>query len=767
MENPYKVHVFCPDCAKGYWVGAPQDRNGFFHCRCCGARIRVQAQKESAGTGVFQSGTDADKKSTGPNKDNKLPGPDTIDNFTVVIPDGTEIPRTAEISEPKSIVLNKTRVSAAAVFILSVIAVFLVFGPFRDRYPFAGRFDASLTPDLPCVCSKKAEDTEIDLVAASQKANEINVKTQKDDTHQAKSDRDHPHTSSPPVRQIGLVNISAGGDVRVTTQDGHGAAPEREEGKSVPDITQKKQEAHTPGLIESELSVPEPEADDAYRPGARDKEKKIPDKTCSRKDIYGGETKQQRRRGSRKSYDVVLKEAEIHKKDPNGSVSGIAENVERDSTEDFSGYAETEDIFALDQAKRRIDLESTITVSDFAYANRHPNSDTDNLKEVRGLFELSIPVKGQLILVGIEGSIRHWASEVREELVLREGYFEYRPKNCGFFLTDMVLRAGMQNFSWGSGVMYNPTDNLSPWNVVDPFDAQRRGIPSVKLSLSSGLHMLDLVYIATFMPTRLPDIGERFFIYNPKSIPNPAFPAAGPPTLDLHYGKINKSFKPPLDLDSYQIGARYSASIRGWDFALSYFRGYEHTPVFEGVPVNMDVYNGRSDIIVNYIYPEEQVLGVDVSGYAGMLGLHFESAFFDMKDTGHDVGIGDKDYISMIGGMEYSFNDLIGTHDFRVSMEYAREIIKDEDYRIYINRIYRNSLLFRLKHDVNYKLSGELCFVYNFNTEGNYISLGYDYQYSDHVKFSAGIDLFGGPENTFFGAYDDNDRLVLSMKLLY
>ena len=72
---------------------------------------------------------------------------------------------------------------------------------------------------------------------------------------------------------------------------------------------------------------------------------------------------------------------------------------------------------------------------------------------------------------------------------VRELYFEWNGELVypGLSLVgDLTVRAGQQIFSWGSGVLYNPTDNLSPWNAVDPFDAHRLGMPGAHNDIAAG-----------------------------------------------------------------------------------------------------------------------------------------------------------------------------------------------------------------------------------------------------------------------------------------
>jgi hypothetical protein len=208
-------------------------------------------------------------------------------------------------------------------------------------------------------------------------------------------------------------------------------------------------------------------------------------------------------------------------------------------------------------------------------------------------------------------------------------------------------------------------------------------------------------------------------------------------------------------------------SLGGWDIVASYFKGYEHTAVFEGVVGRVDLEAGTADIIVNYIYPEQEVLGLDVAGYFGRLGVHAEGAHFAVEETGHDVGVGDQDYTSVIGGIDYPFYDVIGLQDMTVYIEYAREMKEDEDDRIYVNRIYKDSILCRLQHDVDFRSSGEIRYIYNFDTDGHYAAISYSYQYSDYAEFKIGVDLLGGPAGCFFGEYDENDRVFATFEVAF
>ncbi|MFC1672343.1 hypothetical protein ACFL01_04340 [Planctomycetota bacterium] len=432
-----------------------------------------------------------------------------------------------------------------------------------------------------------------------------------------------------------------------------------------------------------------------------------------------------------------------------------------------SVYAGDYDPFALDDPDARpgMRLECVLRLADFGYIEENAHSEVDDLKDARITMDMTVPWREHMLFLSGEANVRHAVSDTENEIVLKEAYFEWRSEIVvpPFFVSDTVVRFGQQIFSWGSGVMYNPTDNLSPVNAIDPFDAHSRGIPAVKLSFMSNVKIFDMIYIPGFVPSEISDIGHRFFIHSPGVVPNPNYPASGPPLLTMNYTDVLDDFVPEGDVTGDQYAVRYSTSFGNWDLGLSYFQGYENIALFEPSVTGVDA-TGVADTVVYHIHPKERVWGLDLSGFVGKLGVHVEGAYFDMRDTRHSVGIGDKDYYSVIGGFEYPINDIIGTQDLNISLEYAAEIKDEEDELIYINRIYPESVLVRFAHTMDYKLAFELRHVQNLDTESSYTRFQTDYRLSDYTKITFGFDVFEGPDNCFFGAYDDNDRVFIMME---
>ena len=102
--------------------------------------------------------------------------------------------------------------------------------------------------------------------------------------------------------------------------------------------------------------------------------------------------------------------------------------------------------------------------------------------------------------------------------------------------------------------------------------------------------------------------------------------------------------------------------------------------------------------------------------------------------------------------------------DVRYALEYAGEIKEDRDRRIYINRIYQNAIIFRMTYTMNHKMAFELRHFHAIQNRGTRTRAEVEYKWSDHLSTKGGLEMFTGPDDTFFGAYKDNDRFFIKVK---
>jgi hypothetical protein len=56
-------------------------------------------------------------------------------------------------------------------------------------------------------------------------------------------------------------------------------------------------------------------------------------------------------------------------------------------------------------------------------------------------------------------------------LDVKEAVLTFRPQ-------AVEISLGKQIFAWGTADAFNPTDNLNPWDAMDPIDNEKMGVYS-------------------------------------------------------------------------------------------------------------------------------------------------------------------------------------------------------------------------------------------------------------------------------------------------
>jgi len=176
---------------------------------------------------------------------------------------------------------------------------------------------------------------------------------------------------------------------------------------------------------------------------------------------------------------------------------------------------------------------------------------------------------------------------------ISEAYVDY---SSGSF----DLRAGQQIFSWGTAYLINPTNNLNPYDLNEQaifIPEERLGVMALRLKYYPAANLiLTGVYIPYFVP---------------------ALEMAGLPVPE------NSEYALKLT----------AQAIRGCDYSVSYFKGYEDYPSAAGQYRNVEFYGG------------------DVIGTLGEIALWAEGSQARPEN-------GDP-YFQLAAGGEYTFeNDL-------------------------------------------------------------------------------------------------------------
>lgn len=317
---------------------------------------------------------------------------------------------------------------------------------------------------------------------------------------------------------------------------------------------------------------------------------------------------------------------------------------------------------------------------------------------------------------------------------LHEAYIDYSYKSFN-------ARIGKQIIIWGSSDGLRVTDNISPVDssefITRSFDETRMGLNALNLSYNEINYSLNFLIIPVFKEAKTPDKDSPWYVGD----------------KDSSY--ITKETIPDKDLGNMEFGSQVKFYLPGIDFSLSYFLGFSDNPVsyFE---------ENNSDEVLIKSYKKEEIFGLNFSKPIKDFVIRGESAYFRNihinSNDSHEKPL-ESDLIKWIIGADYypgnSFNLSLQVY-FENLLSNKNKTIKDELTNVYTLSISKK--LFREKLNISSMI------FYNWLDKDSYINFSWDYEVSNHIKISSGLDLFMGKKSTLYGQYNDNSQVFFRLK---
>ena len=250
-------------------------------------------------------------------------------------------------------------------------------------------------------------------------------------------------------------------------------------------------------------------------------------------------------------------------------------------------------------------------------------------------------------------------------LEIREAYVEL----YGLLSKNLDVKIGKQRIAWGTADKLNPTDNLNPYDLEDVLDFGRhRGSFAVNMNYYlSNNFSIQGVFIPFFQPANMPvGIFGTVFSGTPEL----------PPVLSLNefYDTISM---PRYNLgESSTIGGKFKGLVGGFDFSLSYVWGIDGLPFSTYntiIPIDL---LGGVDIHSELSFIRNHIIGADIAGSIGVVGVWAEGAAFIPENevvmttdlsalysqppgtiTQDSVVLNDEVYFKFVVGADYTFGD--------------------------------------------------------------------------------------------------------------
>jgi hypothetical protein len=348
---------------------------------------------------------------------------------------------------------------------------------------------------------------------------------------------------------------------------------------------------------------------------------------------------------------------------------------------------------------------------------------------------------------------------------IREAYVEL----YGVFTKNLDMKIGRQRIAWGTADKLNPTDNVNSYDLEDIWDFGRHlGSDAIQLKYYFRDFFVEGDYILYFRPASLPrgDWAEGLF----KSMELP------PP---LHLVSFSDSLiMPQLNL---QENATYAMKIGGFaggfNFSASYVYGRDGLPVNYYNRITPVDLTGGVDVKSMLFFPRQQIIGADMAGAIGSVGVWAEAAAFipdeeiTLTNDLSAFGLPDKDsvilekkpWFKFVAGMDYTFR---GGH--YVNFQYLHGFVHERgqenlnDYFVinYEKYLFNDKLKLR-------PFTTALVVSDWKDITGNYALIympSLAYLPNENTEISIGVRLIGGEGDDVFAQYKDKDEFVLTVK---
>jgi hypothetical protein len=407
----------------------------------------------------------------------------------------------------------------------------------------------------------------------------------------------------------------------------------------------------------------------------------------------------------------------------------------------------------------KVDFSAFISFEHISYFKELAEETENHNDELRFIPKADITFSENLAATTAVEFRKNFTHDEYSRIFVREFYID-------IYSTHSDFRVGNQIIAWGRADMIKPTDRFRRHDYTDLIDERVEEIWALKWDYYIADFTLEMVWAPIFQEDIIAYDLENRWLLLPRDV---TVPGIGTIKLDF---EEDTSETPPNTLSSSQIGVRLNGTYSGWDFAIMYAWSYDRTPTFiDGEVLSFNLTDRTALIEVTPGFERIHVFGGDWATVISRVGLRGELAYVLTEDRhGNDPEVDDP-YLLFVGGVDYTFADVIKTWDLLVIAQYAldTEVPHQGDPNqktegvASLRHYYEHALLLntvlKFSEFSKFNLRGFL----NLEEKDWVIISEFLWQPVDGLTVGLGADFLGGSKDDFWGQFNDNDRVRITI----
>lgn len=328
----------------------------------------------------------------------------------------------------------------------------------------------------------------------------------------------------------------------------------------------------------------------------------------------------------------------------------------------------------------------------------------------------------------------------RFEAMIREAYVDVAA-------SDWDFRLGRQHIVWGEMVGLFFADVVSAKDmrqlVLPNFDMIRIPQWAARAEYFSGNLHAEGIWIPSMTYDDIGKPGAEFYPFNPPAIPG----------FQTRFAKEKK----PAGLEDSAYGARLSWLQKGWDISGFYYTANDPAAAFSRQA-------SLTTITYQPIHERIHQLGATLGKDLGQMVLKAEAVYtrdklFSTFNPADIDGLVKQNIFDYIVGLEWSL-----PQETRFNVQLFQRWFTNHDVGIVPDKTESGVSLLFSTQALHPKLEPEMLLISSLNRTDWSAQFKLTWKLDGQWRLATGVDIFEGPANGLFGAFDDKDRVYTEVR---